>query len=207
MQVEAVFFDFGGVIVASPFEAFRVYEQRRGLPPDAVRTVNSTRPDDNAWARLERGEIDLDRFVVDFEAEALSLGYELDGAEVIACLETSVRPPMVAAVRACHDRLVTALLTNNPAAMDPVAHPELAEVLSMFDYVTESSVLGFRKPEPRFYEHACRLAGVDPEAVVFLDDLGVNLKPAAAMGMTTIKVVDPATALAELEDIVGFPLR
>ena len=53
----------------------------------------------------------------------------------------------------------------------------------------------------------CDELGVEPAEAVFLDDLGVNLKPARAMGMTTIKVVDPDDAIAELEAVVGFPLR
>jgi putative hydrolase of the HAD superfamily len=79
-------------------------------------------------------------------------------------------------------------------------------VLTLFHHIVESSKVGVRKPDPAFYEIACDRAGVEPTEVVFLDDLGVNLKPAAAMGMTTIKVTDPDAALAELEQVVGFPL-
>ena len=76
----------------------------------------------------------------------------------------------------------------------------------MFDVVIESSKVGVRKPDPRFYEIALDAVDVAPDDAVFLDDLGVNLKPARALGMTTIKVDDPAVALAELEAVVGFPL-
>ena len=83
----------------------------------------------------------------------------------------------------------------------------LVEIHELFDEIIESSVVGVRKPEPRFYEIACERLGVDPSECVFLDDLGINLKPARAMGMQTIKVVDPDVALAELETIVGISLR
>ena len=79
--------------------------------------------------------------------------------------------------------------------------------MSLFDVVLESSKIGVRKPEPRIYELACEALEVEPADCVFLDDLGINLKPARAMGMTTIKVVEPGDALAELEQVVGFPLR
>jgi putative hydrolase of the HAD superfamily len=203
--INAVFFDFGGVILTSPFDAFASFEQRSGLPAGFLRSVNATDPDDNAWARLERNEIGVDAFVPLFEAEAAALGQRVDGHAVLACLAGEVRPEMAEVVRRCSERFTTALLTNNFVSGNEVP-PAWREVLDRFDVVVESSVVGVRKPDPRFYEMACELAGVTPEQVVFLDDLGVNLKPARAMGMTTIKVDDPAVAIAELEVITGLEL-
>ena len=210
---DAVFFDFGGVILSSPFEAFAVYEQRVGLPPDAVRTINATNPDDNAWARFERSEIDVAEFVATFEREALELGFELSGADVLACLDGELRPEMVDVVRRCSADYTTALLTNNVVTMDAAnlgansaGHHAFGDVLSVFDVIVESSVVGRRKPQPEFYELACELADVEPSRVVFLDDLGINLKPARAMGMTTIKVCDPFEAIAELERVTGISI-
>jgi putative hydrolase of the HAD superfamily len=80
------------------------------------------------------------------------------------------------------------------------------DVLDLFDHVIESSKVGARKPEPRFYERALRTLRVDPAQAVYLDDLGINLKPARAMGMTTIKVVDAPQALRELEAALDLPL-
>ncbi|MBK9178989.1 MAG: HAD-IA family hydrolase [Acidimicrobiales bacterium] len=214
-MIRAALFDFGGVILSSPFEAFARYEQANGLPDGFIRGLNATNPDTNAWARLERSEVDLDRFCALFEDEARAAGRELDARGVIALLSGSLRPAMVEAVRRCGERLRTGLLTNNfvtaPAGPGRShAHVdrelEMAEVMALFDAVVESSQVGVRKPDPRFYELACELLAVAPEECVFLDDLGVNLKPARAMGMTTIKVVDPGQALAELEAVVGFPL-
>ena len=212
---DAVFFDFGGVILSSPFEAFAVYEQRVGLPPDAVRTINATNPDDNAWARFERSEIDVAEFVATFEREALELGFELSGADVLACLDGELRPEMVDVVRRCSADYTTELLTNNVVTMDAAnlgansaGHHAFGDVLSVFDVIVESSVVGRRKPQPEFYELACELADVEPSRVVFLDDLGINLKPARAMGMTTIKVgTDFGAAIVELEHHLGIALR
>lgn len=205
-EVAAVLFDFGGVLTTSPFDAFARYEAERGLPDGFLRRVNATDPDTNAWARLERAEIDLEAFCRLYEDEAARAGHRVDAVEVLALLAGDLRPAMVEAVRRCSERLRTALLTNN--VVDPSADAgPLASVLSMFDVVIESSRVGVRKPDPRFYEMACEALDVAPQACVFLDDLGVNLKPARAMGMTTIKVEDPDRALAELETAVGFPLR
>lgn len=209
-MIRAVFFDFGGVVLSSPFDAFASYEQRSGLPEGLLRSLNATNPDANAWARLERSEIGIEEFVEAFEAEAAAAGHQVDGREVLSCLSGELRPAMVEAVRRCSEQFVTGLLTNNfvTGADDRGAahHPEWADVVAQFHVVVESSRVGVRKPDLRFYEIACELAEVEPSEVVFLDDLGVNLKPARTMGMTTIKVGDPSAALAELESVLGVPL-
>ena len=206
-MIEAVLFDFGGVLTSSPFEAVAAYEAEAGLPPDTIRRLNATNPDDNAWARMERREVDEAGFCDLFEAEAAALGLAVDARMVLAGLRGEVRPAMVEALRRCSEHLRTALLTNNVTPMaESVEMGQASAVVDLFDVVVESSVVGCRKPERRFYELACEGLGVAPEACVFLDDLGVNLKPARAMGMTTIKVADPDDAIAELAVVVGFPL-
>ncbi len=204
-RFDAVLWDFGGVITTSPFEAFARYERANGLPVDFLRTLNATNPHDNAWARFERGEVDLATFTTLFESEAEAAGGKVDGAAVVGVLAGEVRPAMVEAVRRCHEHMKTALLTNNFLVGGRTV--DYGDALDHFDLVVESSRVGVRKPDPRFYTAACAQLGVAAERAVFLDDLGINLKPARQMGMATIKVVDPDAALAELEDLVGFPLR
>jgi putative hydrolase of the HAD superfamily len=204
-MLNAVLWDFGGVILSSPFEAFGRYERANGLPEGAIRTINSTNPDDNAWAKLERSEVDAAGFCALFDAEGAGLGYAVDGRQVLAMLEGEVRPQMVEALRRVKAHFKTACLTNN--VLGGMMRPDIVEVMNLFDVVVESSKVGARKPEPVFYEQACALLDVQPEHCVFLDDLGINLKPARAMGMQTIKVGDPDVALAELEVITGLTLR
>jgi putative hydrolase of the HAD superfamily len=204
-MIRAVFWDFGGVILSSPFEAFNVYEADRGLPADFIRSVNATDPHSNAWARLERTELTADEFDAAFAAESERLGHRVPGADVLALLGGSVRPEMVDALdRVIDAGFVTACLTNNVVGGDP--RPDVAAVMARFHHVVESSKVGVRKPEPRFYELACEAASVTPPECVFLDDLGVNLKPAAAMGMTTIKVVRPDQALRDLGEVLSLDL-
>jgi putative hydrolase of the HAD superfamily len=207
--VRAILWDFGGVISSSPFDAFAAYERDLGLPSGFIRRLNATNPDSNAWAALERGQVDLDTFATRFEEEARAAGAKLDGRQVLSRLSMSqLRPEMVEAVRRCHERLKTGLLTNNFVSAGPTLDAtDRSPVLSYFDVVLESSSSGYRKPDPHFYRLACELLSIHPTEAVFLDDLGINLKPARAMGMQTIKVTDPGTALDELEAIVGFPLR
>jgi putative hydrolase of the HAD superfamily len=210
----AVLWDFGGVVLTSPFEAFRRYEREAGLPEDFIRALNTRNPDTNAWAKMERSEVSLEEFVTLFEAEAHAVGYKLDGWRVLGALSGDIRPQMVEALRRCKAAFKVACITNNmksgegPAMVrSPQKAKAVAEIMSLFEHVVESSKLGWRKPDPRIYRHACDLLGIEPRHCIYLDDLGINLKPARAMGMRTIKVGDPDLAIAELEGMVGIPLR
>jgi putative hydrolase of the HAD superfamily len=207
MTVRAVIFDVGGVLVTSPFDAFARYEAANSLPPGLLRRLNATNPDTNAWARLERSEVDLATFADLYEAEAAAAGHTVDGRAVLACLAGELRPEMVEALRRCHERLKTAVLTNNFVGPGRQDSGWTSPLLDHVDVVIESSRVGLRKPDPAIYRLVCDELGVTPPEAAFLDDLGVNLKPARALGMTTIKVVDPDEAIAELERAVGFPLR
>jgi putative hydrolase of the HAD superfamily len=210
--INAVLWDFGGVILSSPFEAFNHYERRQGLPLDFIRRVNATEPDLNAWARLERAELSHEEFDLAFATESKALGHEVPGADVLALLSGDVRPEMVRALDAVKAAgLKTACLTNNVVSREEGAsaadaRPEVEAVMARFDVIVESSKVGVRKPEPQFYEIACELLDVTPVECVFLDDLGINLKPARELGMTTIKVGDPAPAIAELARVLDLDL-
>jgi len=206
----AVFWDFGGVILSSPFDAFLLYEAQKGLPGGFLRQVNATNPDTNAWAALERNEVTPRDFDDLFLAESTHLGHPVPGADVLKLLAGEIRPAMVQAldtVKAAGYRM--ACLTNNVTGGDgatPERREAIAAVMSRFDAVIESSKVGCRKPETRFYEIACETLQVSANECVFLDDLGVNLKPAAAMGMHTIKVINPDDALAALSAALQLTL-
>ena len=209
--MSAVVFDLGGVLTESPMTAFAAYEAEAGLPDGLIRRLNSTDPDTNAWARYERNELDVEGFSAAFEAEALAAGHRLDAGRVLAALRGELRPAMVEAVRRLRDAgLPLALLSNNVAPMERTG--PVGELLGLFDAIVESSVEGVRKPEPEIYRRALtRLSEavgrpIEATDCAYLDDLGINLKPARALGFSTIKVVDPAAALAELSALVGFPL-
>jgi len=206
MTIRAVIFDVGGVISTSPFEAFARYEADNGLPDGLLRGLNATNSDTNAWARLERSEVDLAGFAALYEAEAAAAGHSIEGLAVLALLSGEMRPAMVEAVRRCHERLKTAFLTNNFGVAGSGDGPWNG-LTAHVDVIVESSRVGLRKPDPAIYRLVCDELAIEPHEAVFLDDLGVNLKPARALGMATIKVVDPDTALAELEAVVGFALR
>ncbi|MBJ37611.1 MAG: HAD family hydrolase [Gammaproteobacteria bacterium] len=211
----AVLWDFGGVFTTSPFENFSRYEAARGLPKDFIRGVNSTNPDTNAWAQLEASEISRDTFDGLFATESRALGHEIRGADVLDLLSGELRPAMVHALDRIRAEFKTACLTNNirdagegpGMAKDRERAAEISEVFDRFDAVIESSVVGIRKPNPEFYKLACKTLGVTPDQSVFLDDLGINLKPARALGMSTIKVLNQDQALDDLSTLLDMDLR
>ncbi len=211
--VEAVIWDFGGVLTSSPFEAFNRYEAAHGLPADFIRRVNATDPDDNAWARFESAGIDGAAFDALFAAESEKLGHRVRGADVLKLLSGDIRPNMAAALEACRARFKVGCITNNvktgsgagmAGSMEKA--DAVASIMARFHHVIESSKAGMRKPDPRIYALMCEALDVDPRACIYLDDLGINLKPARAMGMATIKVESEAQALRELSALTGVDL-
>lgn len=210
MTIEAVIFDFGGVLTSSPFEAFARFETERGLPIDIIRRTNAANHLENAWAKFERAEVDIDTFDKLFATESLALGAEVRGRDVLPLLQGDLRPEMVEALKRIKAQFKTGCITNNlPAnAIGSLTGRALyvAEVMALFDHVIESAKIGLRKPDPRIYRMMVETLKVAPNNCVYLDDLGVNLKPAREMGMTTIKVASGAQAIAELEVATGLKL-
>ena len=208
---EAVIWDFGGVLTSSPFEAFARFEAERGLPADIIRHTNAANHLENAWAKFERAEVDIETFDRLFAAESLALGAEVRGRDVLPLLAGDLRPEMVEALRRIKSKFKTGCITNNlPAHAIGSAGGRtlyIAEVMTLFDHIIESAKIGLRKPDSQIYRMMVDALAVDPKRCIYLDDLGVNLKPARDMGMTTIKVLDAGQAIAELEAATGMVLR
>jgi putative hydrolase of the HAD superfamily len=210
--MKAVIFDLGGVVFGSPFEHFDAYETQRALPVGSVRGVIARSSQEGAWAALERGELTMPAFCAALDAEAAAEGLAIESAEIMAMIGRGfgARPEMITAIKKIREHgLLTAALTNNWPSGDGNGTPpgvRSVGVGDVFDVVVESAVEGMRKPDPRIYELTCERLGIAPTDAVFLDDIGANLKPARAMGMTTIKVDDAAQALRELEAVLGFGL-
>jgi len=208
---QAVFWDFGGVLTTSPFEAFNRYETAQGLPLDFIRTVNATNPETNAWAQFESSQITAQEFDAAFELETRAAGHPIPGRIVIEMLSGDLRPRMVDVLKICKQHYRVACLTNNVKsgegpgmARGPEKAARVKEVMALFDLVVESSKEGVRKPDPRFYRLACERLGIQPQQAVFLDDLGINLKSARELGMTTIKVTSERQAIADLSQILNL---
>jgi len=209
MAIEGVLFDMGGVVMESPLHAIARYERARGLPANAINRAIAAAGEHGAWARLERGELTADTFCDPFEADCRAHGVDVRGADIMrAIAEAGVaRPIMLEAIRRLRARhFRVGALTNNWKKSGPEDDVIPHALKSHFDVFIESRVVGLRKPDPKIYELACRALGVPPERTAFLDDIGGNLKPARALGMTTIKVDDPHQALVDLGRVVDVDL-
>lgn len=210
-DLQAVIWDFGGVLTSSPFEAFTRYEIEKGLPRDFVRSVNARNIHENAWAKLERSEVNADEFDRLFREESAALGHEVPGKDILGLLSGDIRPNVVEALKICKSQVKVGCITNNAPvgkgagmSSDASKAEKVSEIMTLFDHVIESSKLGIRKPDPRIYALMCEALDVDPAKAIYLDDLGINLKPARAMGMHTIKVLNEAQLLTDLRAATNF---
>jgi putative hydrolase of the HAD superfamily len=170
-----------------------------------LRSVNSTDPDNNAWAKLERNDVTPEQFSELFAEESEKLGHRIRGADLLGLLHGPVRQSMRATLELLPQLgFHIACLTNNVQASEPL-RAEIASAMLLFERVYESSKIGSRKPEVAFYSAVLADLGIEPAEAVFLDDLGVNLKPARQMGMTTIKVTSERQALRDLASVLDAP--
>src|ERR1700741_3199963 len=141
-MIEAVIWDFGGVLTSSPFEAFARFERERGLPVDIIRRTNAANHWENAWAKFERAEVDLEAFDRLFAAESLALGAEVRGSDVLPLLSGDLRPEMVEALKRVKAKFKTGCITNNLPnnAIGSASGRKLyvTEGMALFDHVMES---------------------------------------------------------------------
>ena len=203
MKYKAIIWDFGGVITSSPFEAFNQFEEANGLPKDIIRTINSENPDTNAWAKFESNSVTIDVFNDLFLKEAKAKGFDIKGKDIIKLLKGSIRKNMVSFLRELKSDFKLGCITNNvKSSSEENNDNETEEAMSLFDHVIESSIVGIRKPNPEIYMMSCDALKVSPDQCIYLDDLGINLKPARELGMTTIKVIHPEDAIQEVRNLL-----
>jgi len=203
MKYKAIIWDFGGVITSSPFDAFNEFEEANGLPKDIIRTINSENPDMNAWAQFESNSITINQFDDLFLKEAKAKGFDIKGRDIIKLLKGSIRENMLSFLKELKSDFKLGCITNNvkPSSEENTDN-ETKEAMSIFDHVIESSIVGIRKPNPEIYIMSCDALNVSPDQCIYLDDLGINLKPARELGMTTIKVIQPEDAIQEVRHLL-----
>ena len=205
MNYKAILWDFGGVVTSSPFEAFNEFESANDLPPDLIRTINSENPDSNAWAKFESNQVSIEEFDELFFQEALTKGFQVRGKDIIKLLSGSIRKNMVDFLKELKGSYKLGCITNTVNSQDDLTDKERQskkEAMALFDHVVESSKVGIRKPNPEIYKMSCLALSVEPKECIYLDDLGINLKPARELGMATIKVVNPEEAIQEVRNLL-----
>lgn len=208
MTIKTIIFDFGGVITNSPIEGFKLLEEKHGYDKGIITNINMNNPDNNAWAKSERGEIDINTFLEEFEKEALSIGQKINAKEILQQLYGSLRKNMINKIKllSTSKKYKLICLTNVLKGVDIFTPKERVEavkdVMSYFDIIYESYKLNMRKPEARIYQYILKELNIEPQETVFLDDLGMNLKSARQLGINTIKVIEPNDAIYELDQIL-----
>ena len=208
MTIKTIIFDFGGVITNSPIEGFKLLEEKHGYDKGIITNINMNNPDNNAWAKSERGEIDINTFLEEFEKEALSIGQKINAKEILQQLYGSLRKNMMNKIKllSTSKKYKLICLTNVLKGVDIFTPKERVEavknVMSYFDIIYESYKLNMRKPEARIYQYILKELNIEPQETVFLDDLGMNLKSARKLGINTIKVIEPNDAIYELDQIL-----
>ncbi|MBT3938730.1 MAG: HAD-IA family hydrolase [Pelagibacterales bacterium] len=208
MKIKTIIFDFGGVITNSPIEGFKNLEKTHGYSKGLITGINMNNPDNNAWARSERGEIEIDTFLSQFEQEALEIGHDINADEILIQLYGSPRPIMIKKIISLSksNKYKLICLTNVLKGIEKFMPKEREEVvnniMSYFDKIYESYKIGMRKPEARIYEYIIKDLEINPKETIFLDDLGMNLKTARQLGINTIKVIDPIDAIKTLDQFI-----
>lgn len=208
MTIKTIIFDFGGVITNSPIEGFKLLEEKHGYDKGIITNINMNNPDNNAWAKSERGEIDINTFLDEFEKEALAIGQKINAKEILQQLYGSLRKNMINKIKllSTSKKYKLICLTNVLKGVDIFTPKERVEavknVMSYFDIIYESYKLNMRKPEARIYQYILKELNIEPQETVFLDDLGMNLKSARKLGINTIKVIEPNDAIYELDQIL-----
>ena len=208
-QVEGVVFDLGGVFLEGSVEHIVGFGTQVGLSEASWRTVGTElflAGGDGPWDRLERAEITMGEFQT-IVMEKLALhGVNIDLAVMRKFMnprnmEGRLRPEIVEACQKLNERMPTALLTNNVLEWRDYWRSML-DVKGLFHEVIDSSEVGMRKPEERIYVLMEQKLNLRGEALLFIDDLGVNLKGARARGWQTLKYDDTAKVLQVLNAVI-----
>ena len=190
--IKIVLWDFGGVLTESPIQNFYKYEKQNNLPLGTIIKINSQNKYENAWARLEKNKISIKEFSLLFSREAKELGvdHSFDINKIIKCLDVNLNTKMVNTFFKVKEKIECACLTNNIQGNENFNINETFNNFKKnFSYIFESSKLGVRKPEEKIYKYVIDKLNIAPENVLFIDDLGINLKPARMLGIHTYKVV------------------
>ncbi|XP_004595440.2 acyl-CoA dehydrogenase family member 10 [Ochotona princeps] len=208
---KAVIFDMGGVLIPSPGSVAAEWEVQNRVPSGTIVKALIRGGENGPWMRFMRGETTREDFLEEFERHCSEMAEAPVRVASFFSLLTSDRvakqfPVMTEAITQIRARgLQTAVLSNNFYLPDGTSFLPLDR--NQFDVVVESCLEGVCKPDPRIYQLCLQRLGRQPSESVFLDDLGQNLKTAASLGIRTMKVRDPESAVQELEALLGFPLR
>ena len=186
-NIKLILWDYGGVLTYSPFLNIKDFEKFSNIEQNSIIKINSNRPFVNAWAKLEKNLISFTEFSSLFKEEAKNIGINhIDPMKLLECLEVSLNKSMVSLLKKVSKKYTCACLTNNFKKKNFTFN----RIKNNFDYIFESSKIGLRKPEKEIYLYVQKKMKVKAQEILFIDDLGINLKPARELGFITYKFVN-----------------
>ena len=204
-NIKLVLWDYGGVLTHSPFLNIIKFETINNIPKNSIIKINSHNPFNNAWANLEKNLISFSAFSETFKEEAKKQGvYNIDPIKLLYSLEVSLNNEMISLLKAVSVKYNCACLTNNFKNHFSLKNSTtFNSIKNYFDYVFESSILGIRKPEKEIYLHVIKKLNINPTEILFIDDLGINLKPARELGFITYKFTNTVSTINFFKNILG----
>jgi putative hydrolase of the HAD superfamily len=199
-SIKLVMWDYGGVLTESPIKKFNDFEAFFNLPTDSIIKINSNNKYNNAWAMLEKNLITVAEFSILFKKEAKKFGIsEIEPFKLLECLDLKLNKNMVKLLEQVSHKYSCICLTNNFKQKES---KNFKSVKKNFFHIFESSKLSLRKPEKEIYFYILKKLEVKPNEVLFIDDLGVNLKPAQEIGFITYKHIDSKTTVEYIKSIL-----
>ena len=198
--IKIVLWDYGGVLTESPIKNFRKFENDNNYVLDSIVKINSYNKYNNAWAKLEKDEISIEKFSKLFSEEAKQFGIlNINTDKLLECLNVKLNIKMVELLENISKFYTCVCLTNN---FKKVGSSNFKNIKHNFSLIIESSKIGFRKPEKQIYKHVLEVLKVNAKEILFIDDLGINLKPARELGFHTYKFTDTDKTISYIKNML-----
>ena len=199
-SIKIILWDYGGVLSESPIKNFQKFENTNNYNLNTIVKINSNNKYENAWAKLEKNEISIEEFAILFKQEAKKFGIEnIDTSKLLKCLDVKLNVKMVEFLKYTSKFYTCVCLTNN---FKKIFTSHFENLKNNFSLIIESSKIGLRKPEKQIYMHVLKVLKVSAKEILFIDDLGINLKPARELGFHTYKFTDTDKTISYLKNML-----
>ena len=199
-SIKIVLWDFGGVLTESPIKNFQKFENDNNYILNTIVRINSDNKYENAWAKLEKDEISIEKFSILFKEEAKKYGIlNINTDKLLRCLNVKLNMRMVELLQNVSKFYTCVCLTNNFKKMNS---SNFEKIKHNFRFIIESSKIGLRKPEKQIYTYVLKALKVSAKEILFVDDLGINLKPARDLGFQTYKFIDTSKTITYMKNML-----
>ena len=198
--IKIILWDYGGVLTESPIKNFRKFENDNNYSLNTIVKINSDNKYNNAWAQLEKDKISIEKFSKLFREEAKQFGVQnINTDKLFECLNVKLNIKMVELLENVSKFYSCVCLTNNFKKM---SSSDFENIKHNFSLIIESCKIGLRKPEKQIYKYVLEVLKVNAKEILFIDDLGINLKPARELGFHTYKFTDSDKTISYIKNML-----